>query len=43
MSPTRNGYYFESSLANIKKKDWDLCLNNDHPFIQYEFLSYPSN
>ena len=38
MSPTRNGYYFESSLANIKKEDWDLCLNDDHPFTQYEFL-----
>ena len=38
MSPIRNGYYFESSLANIKKEDWDLCLNDDHPFTQYEFL-----
>ena len=31
-------YFFCSSLNNIKKSDWNECVGNDHPFLQYEFL-----
>jgi len=38
LSP-KSDFKFEKSLNNINKKDWDLCLNDDHPFTQYEYLS----
>ena len=31
-------YFFCSSLNDIKKSDWNECVGNDHPFLQYEFL-----
>jgi len=37
-SPKRD-YYFATSLSDINREDWNACLNSDHPFTQYEFLS----
>ena len=31
-------HFFCSSLSSIKKSDWNECVGNDHPFLQYEFL-----
>ena len=31
-------YFFCSSLNDIKNSDWNECVGNDHPFLQYEFL-----
>ena len=31
-------YFFCSSLSNIKSSNWNECVGNDHPFLQYEFL-----
>ena len=31
-------HFFCSSLSNIKSSDWNECVGNDHPFLQYEFL-----
>ena len=31
-------HFFCSSLSNIKSSDWNACVGNDHPFLQYEFL-----
>ena len=32
-------FFFCSSLDLINKKSWNNCIGNDHPFLQYEFLS----
>ena len=32
-------FFFCSSLNLIDKNKWNNCVGNDHPFIQYEFLS----
>ena len=32
-------HFFCSSLSNIKSSDWNECVGNDHPFLQYEFLN----
>ncbi len=31
-------HFFCSSLSNIKSSEWNDCVGNDHPFLQYEFL-----
>ena len=31
-------YFFCSSLSDISKSEWNECVGNDHPFLQYEFL-----
>ncbi len=31
-------HFFCSSLSNIKSSNWNECVGNDHPFLQYEFL-----
>ena len=31
-------HFFCSSLSNIKRSEWNKCVGNDHPFLQYEFL-----
>ena len=31
-------HFFCSSLSNIKSSEWNECVGNDHPFLQYEFL-----
>ena len=38
MSSLKSEIFFIDSLKKIKKEDWNSCVNNDHPFIQYEFL-----
>ena len=30
--------FFALSLSNIKSSEWNECVGNDHPFLQYEFL-----
>ena len=32
-------FYFCSSINNIDKDKWNNCIGNDHPFLQYEFMS----
>ena len=32
-------YFFCSSLSNISKSEWNECVGDDHPFLQYEFLN----
>ena len=32
-------FFFCSSLDLIDKNNWNDCIGNDHPFLQYEFLS----
>ena len=32
-------FYFCSSLDLINKNEWNICIGNDHPFLQYEFLN----
>ena len=32
-------FFFCSSLDLINKNSWNNCIGNDHPFLQYEFLS----
>ncbi len=32
-------FFFCSSLNLINKNSWNNCIGNDHPFLQYEFLS----
>ena len=32
-------FFFCSSLNSIDKHSWNNCVNDDHPFLQYEFLS----
>ena len=29
---------FRKWYKKIKKEDWNSCVNNDQPFVQYEFL-----
>ena len=31
-------HFFCSSLSNIKSSEWNECVGDDHPFLQYEFL-----
>ena len=38
MPSPRSEIFFIDSLKKIKKEDWNSCVDNDHPFIQYEFL-----
>ena len=38
MSSPKSEYYFINSLKQIDREEWNYCLNNDHPFTQYEFL-----
>jgi len=38
MSSPKSEYYFINSLKQINQEEWNYCLNNDHPFTQYEFL-----
>ena len=32
-------YFFCSSLNEINKSEWNECVGDDHPFLQYEFLN----
>ena len=32
-------FFFCSSLDLINKNKWNICIGNDHPFLQYEFLN----
>lgn len=32
-------YTFISSLADIKQQSWNALLDDDHPFLRYEFLN----
>jgi len=32
-------FFFCSSLDLIDKKEWNACVGDDHPFLQYEFLN----
>ncbi len=32
-------FFFCSSLNLINKNNWNNCIGNDHPFLQYEFLN----
>ena len=38
MPSLKSDFFFIDSLKKIKKDDWNTCVDNDHPFIQYEFL-----
>ena len=38
MPSQKSEIFFIDSLKKVKKKDWNSCVDNDHPFIQYEFL-----
>ena len=38
MSSLKSDFFFINSLKKIKKEDWNACVDDDHPFIQYEFL-----
>ena len=38
MSSPKSEVVFIDSLRKVKKKYWNNCIDNDHPFIQYEFL-----
>ena len=38
MSSPKSEINFIDSLKQIKKEDWNNCINTDHPFTQYEFL-----
>ena len=31
-------FFFCSSLDLIDKNNWNICVGDDHPFLQYEFL-----
>ena len=38
MTSLKSEFLFIDSLRKINKEDWNNCTNDDHPFIQYEFL-----
>ena len=38
MSSLKSDYFFIDSLKKVKQEDWNACVDDDHPFIQYEFL-----
>ena len=38
MPSLKSDFFFIDSLKKIKEEDWNTCVDNDHPFIQYEFL-----
>ena len=38
MSSLKSDFFFIDSLKKVKKEDWNACVDDDHPFIQYEFL-----
>ena len=38
MPSLKSDYFFIDSLKKIKNTDWNVCVDSDHPFIQYEFL-----
>ena len=39
MPSLKSDFFFIDSLKKIKKEEWNACVDSDHPFIQYEFLS----
>ena len=38
MPSLKSDYFFIDSLKKIKNTDWNVCVDSDHSFIQYEFL-----
>ena len=38
MTSPKSEFFFIDSLKKIKRDNWNNCVNNDHPFLQYEFL-----
>ena len=38
MTSPKSEFFFIDSLKKIKLQDWNNCVSDDHPFIQYEFL-----
>ena len=38
MSSLKSDYFFIDSLKKVKQEAWNACVDDDHPFIQYEFL-----
>tara|TARA_B100001559_G_scaffold278483_1_gene250466 strand:+ start:111 stop:404 length:294 start_codon:yes stop_codon:yes gene_type:complete len=38
MTSLKSDFFFIDSLKKIQKEEWNTCVDNDHPFIQYEFL-----
>ena len=38
MTSPKSEFFFIDSLKKVKKDNWNHCISNDHPFLQYEFL-----
>ena len=38
MTSPKSEFFLIDNLKKIEKDDWNKCINNDHPFLQYEFL-----
>ncbi len=39
MTSLKSEFDFISSIKNLNKEEWNACVQDDHPFLQYEFLS----
>ena len=39
MTSLKGDFEFCSSITKLKKEEWNACIDDDHPFLQYEFLS----
>mgnify|MGYP001327466031 FL=1 len=38
MTSPKSEFFFIDSLKKVKKDNWNDCISNDHPFLQYDFL-----
>ena len=39
MESLKSEFFFSSSINDLNQLEWNACIQDDHPFISYEFLS----
>ena len=39
MGSLKSEFFFSSSINDLNQLEWNACIQDDHPFISYEFLS----
>ena len=39
MGSLKSEFFFSSSINDLNQLEWNACIQDDHPFLSYEFLS----
>ena len=39
MASKKSEFFFSPSIKDLNQLEWNACIQDDHPFLSYEFLS----